>query len=477
MNGLFKGKPGSIFSAVKLTVIIVVLIMINVGISAIDYSVDVTKEKYYSISQTSIEALQNLQQEINVYAVMSENSDNSNLDILKEMLKQYSAISKVNVIYKDPVLYPTFAQSYSQSDQQLAEGSVIVESAERSIVIPVYDLFVQNIDYYSGTSYYTVDIESQITNSILSAAETQINKLYTLTGHNEFPLSDRLIKQLELSNYEINELNLLLEGEIPADCNLLIITTPSRDWTNKETQQISAYLEKGGQGFFCLDNAYGEYPNLKSLLAKYGLELYNAIIVEGNERNIYPYGSLLELIPNLNPHAITEKLSARQVYTFVTMASGIRILDDIKDSLMIDGLQVTSEQAYGKTKGKASATINKEEGDIEGPLNVSVAVTDVATNTNLVVISTSSILDDSYDEAIAGGNTEFIVSSINWTQNKEDKIYIPPKLPDNEMLKIDRATAGIIRLAAVLFLPGAIIVVGLIVWFRRKSNNNLNKTK
>ncbi len=475
MKEFFKSlKRFSTVSAIKLTVILAILVLVNFAAQAVNINIDVTQDRRYTLSDTSKELLESLNKEVSVYPIFSENSEDVNLDMLKDLLSQYQQYPKVKVIYKDPENYPTFAQSYAQPDQGLGEGSVIVEAGDRNIVISYYEMFVPQVDYSNMSSYENIDAESQLTNAILSVTEEKTGKIYALTGHNEYPLSDKFIKQIGLANYKVEELNLLLSGEFPQDCSLLFITTPTRDWTEKETKQILKYFQDGGKGFFCIDRINIDYPNMYSVLDYIGIKPNKAIIVEGDEGNIHPYGTAIDLIPNLAPHPATDILNKKQVYTFVSMASGLSPADKVRESVTIETLQQTSPYAYGKTGDVNSMTVNMEEGDLVGPLDISVAVTDSQNQSKVVVISSGSILDDNYNESIAGGNAEFIISAINWTQDKENRIYIPPKMPDGNYLVTDRQTALLIRLLTVAVLPGAVIVLGLYVWFRRRRNGPNN---
>ncbi len=469
MKDFFKSfKRFSTVSAIRLTVILAVLVLINFAAQAVDIKIDVTQDRRYTLSDTSKVLLTGLAGEVILYPVFSENTEDVNLDILKDLLKQYEEFPAVKVIYKDPENYPGFAQSYAEPDQNVGEGTVIVESGGRSIAVTYYDMFVQEVDYSTMSSYENIDAESQLTNAILSATEQRTEKIYTLTGHNEYPLSESFIKQFRLANYEVEELNLLLAKEFPEDCSLLFITTPARDWTEKETQLIRKYFQEGGKGYFCLDSVYMALPNMESLLEYYGVKLNKAVIVEGDEGNVHPYGNYMDLIPNLAPHPATDSLNKKQVITFVSMASGISVTENVRESITIETLQQTSPYAYGKIVGVGSQTKNKEEGDLEGPLDISVAVTDSDNKSKIVVVSSLTILDDNYNESIAGGNAEFVISTVNWTQDKENRVFIPPKMPNGDYIITDRQTALLIRILTVVVLPGAVIVAGLIVWFRRR---------
>ena len=96
------------------------------------------------------------------------------------------------------------------------------------------------------------------------------------------------------------------------------------------------------------------------------------------------------------------------MYMLIPGAQSIRILDMKKRSLKIEPLLVTSENSWAKVNMEAT-TLEKEEGDIEGPINIAVAITDEiykdneTKETKLVVISNADFLGSS--QAQVPGNT------------------------------------------------------------------------
>ena len=57
-----------------------------------------------------------------------------------------------------------------------------------------------------------------------------------------------LRKKMELENYEIKNLSLLTEDEVPSDAAILMIIAPQRDMTDEEEEKIRKYLDNKGPG-------------------------------------------------------------------------------------------------------------------------------------------------------------------------------------------------------------------------------------
>lgn len=108
----------------------------------------------------------------------------------------------------------------------------------------------------------------------------------------------------------------------------------------------------------------GALTNLETLMAGYGVEAVNGIVVEANQNN-YAWGTPYYLLPDLKSHSITEPLIDGGYYVLLSIAHGLRISDTLPDGVTADSLLSTSSSAYSKAAGYDSTTYEKEDGDID----------------------------------------------------------------------------------------------------------------
>ena len=70
---------------------------------------------------------------------------------------------------------------------------------------------------------------------------------------------------------------------------------------------------------------------------------------------------------------------------------GIETLDDVRDSIEITPLLTTSDSAYSKVDVANMESYEKEEGDIDGPFNIGVYITEeLEDNTTEIIYYSSS---------------------------------------------------------------------------------------
>ena len=92
---------------------IVAVLLINLVVKALpaQYTeLDVSQSRLFELSDTTLELLDGLDQDVTIYYLCQTGSEN---DIIVNMLDRYAgASSHVHWEQKDPAVYPTFANQY-----------------------------------------------------------------------------------------------------------------------------------------------------------------------------------------------------------------------------------------------------------------------------------------------------------------------------------------------------------------------------
>ena len=94
-----------------------------------------------------------------------------------------------------------------------------------------------------------IDIEGQVTASIDSILNGQNNYvIYCLGGHSESALPERITSTLKKRGFQFKTLT-LFDGDIPEDCDILVINSPESDLNKNEIEAIKNYVCRGGNVF------------------------------------------------------------------------------------------------------------------------------------------------------------------------------------------------------------------------------------
>jgi ABC-2 type transport system permease protein len=446
--------------------VIAALIVLNLLVDMVPAQVDLSKSRLFTLSPQTQQILGGLQKDVNIYALYQTGKENP---IVWEILQKYEQGSrKVHLKAIDPVRNPTFAKKYEKEGETLGDGGLIVESGDTFRNISAYDLV--NYSYDSGNPQATsLAVEQRVTGAILYVAGAEMPVIGVLQGHQEQALPYNLTKQLETENYTVQDVNLLVEKQVPQDVKLLLFLSPRRDLSADDLQKITAFLNAGGTALIAEDYTEQELPRLQELLGSYGVEVRRTIVVEGDSRR---YASIpLFLVPELGSHEIASPLRAQDLLVLFPYSQAVQTKEVRRRTLENTPLLTTSPSSFGKVD-LSTQVDTKAPGDLSGPFDLAVAIVDgpvgeVSKGTRLVVFGTSQFLDSSLLDQVPG-NANLFLNSINWLSNRQESISVRPKSLLSLRLRLTGFTSLLLSGIVVLLIPLSIFGVGLGVWLRRR---------
>ena len=463
-------KNGS-YTMVMSVIFIAVVIVINMIVSTIPskYSeIDISSQKLYSIGDETKKMLKDLEKDVTIYQIAQSGSEDENI---ANLLKKYEDESKhIKVEQKDPVVNPKFVSQYTSDD--LSANSLIVVCGDRNKVIDYKNIYETSIDYQTYSSQTTgFDGEGQITSAIGYVTSENLPVLYTVEGHGEKDMDSSVKEDIEKANMDIKSLNLLTEGSVPDDADCLFIDSPSTDFSSDEKDAIIEYLENGGKAMIFFDYTTEDMPNFDAILENYGVQRVDGVVFEGDNQH-YAMQMPYYLVPTINSTDASSETASAGCYVLVPYAQGIKQLEDVRDTLKIESILTTSDQAYSKTDLNSN-TIEKEDGDVEGPFDLGVSITeslDDDKETQIVYYSTSNLMDSQTNQMVSGGNEKLIMESLKWMTDTEESasVSIPSKSLEVSYLTITDYDAAFWKICTIALIPGIFLVIGFVVWIKRR---------
>ena len=463
-------KNGS-YTMVMSVIFIAVVIVINMIVSTIPskYSeIDISSQKLYSIGDETKKMLKDLEKDVTIYQIAQSGSKDENI---ANLLKKYEDESKhIKVEQKDPVVNPKFVSQYTSDD--LSANSLIVVCGDRNKVIDYNNMYETSIDYQTYSSQTTgFDGEGQITSAIGYVTSENLPVLYTVEGHGEKDMDSSIKEDIEKANMDIKSLNLLTEGSVPDDADCLFIDSPSTDFSSDEKDAIIEYLENGGKAMIFSDYTTEDMPNFDAILENYGVQRVDGVVFEGDNQH-YAMQMPYYLVPTINSTDASSETASAGYYVLAPYAQGIKKLDDVRDTVTIESILTTSDQAYSKTDLNSN-TIEKEDGDVEGPFDLGVSITeslDDDKETQIVYYSTSNLMDSQTNQMVSGGNEKLIMESLKWMTDTEESasISIPSKSLEVSYLTITDYDAAFWKICTIALIPGLFLVIGFVVWIKRR---------
>ncbi len=219
---------GGTYSLTVTVIVLAILIAVNAFASAMPATLtqyDISSAKLYSVTSNTKAVVNALNKDVTVYWIVQADMED---DILENLLGKYESLSDhIEIVKKNPDIYPTFAQQYTSETVQ--NNSLVVECGERSRFISYSDIYV----YETNLSSYSYDVffdgEGAVTSAIDYVVSEDLPQIYVLEGHGEAELSAAFKEQLEKENIEISTLSLLTADSIPEDADGILIYAPSSD--------------------------------------------------------------------------------------------------------------------------------------------------------------------------------------------------------------------------------------------------------
>lgn len=459
------------YSTLLIVIFVAIVVVINmiVGKLPSKYTqIDISDQQLYSIGDETKKVLNNLDKDVTIYQIAQSGSED---ETISNLLQKYADESKhVKVELKDPVVSPKFVSEYTSD--QVSSNSLIVVCGDRNKVVNYNDMYESTMDY-NTYSYQTTgfDGEGQITSAIAYVTTENLPVLYTLEGHGEKELDSTIKEDIEKANMEIKTLNLISEGSVPDDAACLLIDSPSSDISEDEKTALLDYLENGGKAMVFSDYTESTLSNFAAVLENYGVKAADGIVFEGDNQH---YGMQMPyyLLPNVNSTDASSETASSGYYIIMPYAQGIQKLDDVRDTVTVEDILTTSDSAYSKTNLQ-SETLEKEDGDVEGPFALGVSIKeDVGDGkkTQIIYYSSSYIMDSQMNQLVSGGNEKLVTESLNSMVSTEETttVSIPSKSLEVSYLTISDYDASFWKICTIGLIPGIFLVAGFVIWFKRR---------
>lgn len=448
--------------AIALTVLVLaLLIVVNILAGALPANLtklDISSSKLYSITSNTKAVVNALEQDVTLYWIVQSGQEDA---VIENLLAKYDSLSDfLHVEKKNPDVYPTFAQQYTED--AVSNNSLVVVSGEKYRYVPYSDIYVTQGSQFSYSYSTSFDGEGAITSAIDYVVSTELPKLYLLEGHGESELPESFQEQLEKENVETENLSLLTVDEVPEDAAALMLYAPASDISQEEAQMLESYVQKGGKLLVLAGPvADGELTNLYGILENYGITAAQGIVSEG-DRSHYAFQAPYVLLPELGDSDITAPLTEKNYYAIVPVAAGLQLGDDSR----VTALLTTTDSAYSKLSGYSQTTYEKEDGDIDGPFALGV---DIADGGELVFFTSSYLLEDMYNAYSSGANSDLVMNALSSLLGERQALSIRSKSLNYNYLTISESAASLLKLVMIGMVPLMYLAMGgAALWDKRR---------
>lgn len=453
-----------------IAVVMVAFVLFNIVLEQLPLSLDFTREKLYTLTEETEKQLEELDKEIEIIALYDEvkgRADSSRSMIMK-VLDLYERYDNVSVRYVDLSVNPTFVRDLVGEDlvSDYTEGDYIVRCDKRVRRIASNSMFTisqVNLFYSAATGLMA---EPMINAAIRYVQQEKVPVIYFSNGFGEKDLSlyTNLQQNIEAYGYLVGELNLSQE-EIPEDAAMLVFLGPSRDLSAVAKERLNVYFNQGaGYALFYMDSQTTgvELNNFNDVFATFGVAINNDLVEEKDALTGDPYGFSANILTN-GPFADREGASGNVARFFESRS--LRFLNTT-------GNYTTYPLVYTSEEATSIASVGGEK--LIGKCLIAAA-SEYTTTTSLksskIVVSGSSLsLQDSYmskwQDSSGGG---MFVYYMNWMYSSvlSDPGMSEKPFDSSTVVTTESQQTQLFAFAVVIF-PLLILVIGGVIWFRRR---------
>ena len=460
-------KGGS-YSLVITALVLAIVIVINVFVNALPKSVtkfDISSSKLYSITSNTKVVVNSLEKDVTIYWIVQAGEED---EIIENLLSNYESLSDhIEVVKKNPDVYPTFAEQYTK--QSVQNNSLVVECGDKYRYIGVDEIYITEADMYSYSYTSSFDGEGAITSAIDYVVSDELPKMYLLEGHGEAELPSTFASQLEKENVQTQSLALLSLGSVPEDAAGVIIYAPQSDISEEEQKILSDYAANGGKLLVMAGPVEdGKLENLNAVAENYGVQFNDGLVVESDS---YYYISQRPyiLIPDVSSHAITDSLIEENYYAIMPLSQGMTVGSTGNGT--VTQLLTTSYYSFSKAAGYALTTYEFEDGDTEGPFAVAVSIEDNSGG-QIVWFSSDEFLADMYNAYSSGANGDMVMNAVASLIGESEAMAIRSKSLNYNYLTISDSTASLLKTLMIGVFPLTYLGIGVCVILRKRRKQN-----
>ncbi len=469
-------KYGSLATVVSLLLVTAVILgNVLVGIVTDKYGLkfDMTSEQRFELSDATIDMLEELDKEVTLHVFMTEENFRAMTygNEMAEIMYRYEVHSggKVTVNYVDPIRNPGFVHKY-ESIVEISNGSIVIESGEKYRALALSDLYY----WYDSTqtSAVGVSIERRLSNSILYMDVENPPTAAILSGHSGVG-GNNIAQQFYEANYNVITLNLMTD-EIPDEVSVLIECCPTTDYTESEILKLEKYFKTYRDFIFIAGADAPKLTNLELLFREWGVEFDNSLVCDSQYRVGGNYVNVAT-IATATDHNLTSGFGTSK-YVIAPYSKPMTIVPIASELYSVTELLQTSPSSYAKVKADDTTIESYEQadGDEVGPFSSAILTTysqivnNKTVSSNLLFISTPYMFDASIMESDSYGNMRFLTNIINEFNPGVSTLDIRSKRftdPELEVIGNDLS----IMLVLLCTIPAVIIIMGIVVWYRRKN--------
>lgn len=449
---------------------------------------DLSAGHRFSLSAETRSYLDRLERDVEIFVTFSKDDDsveiaNAGRDI-DGLLREYVYATRGKTGGRVTVRFvDVYAQRKTADELGLdLPNAVVVACENRRRNVTIQDLYTIR----KKTEREAFRGEAAVTAAILDVSNPDRKKIYFVQGHGEFGPDNvganglsTVADELRQRNFDLGSIDLSLSRKIPDDAALLIVAGPQRRFEPYEEELLRSYLgTRAGRVLMFLPPGIERFGLDNLLIFDWGIVVHDNILFDPNPQSITETGDL-RLWNDLPNHPVTQNLISNVLAVVVGQTRAVT--EDLgrsaEDGLDVKTLIATSADAWGEASYRLRVTPQYTPGqDLRGQLGVLVASERVrpaqkidfsVRGGRIAVMGNADVIAN--NRIFSQGNLNLFLGLVNWAVDRDTQVGIPARPIERFQLTLSREELARLRLGLLLIVPGAVGLVGLLVYLTRRN--------
>lgn len=476
-----KARHGSLAIAI-VAIVIAVVVVLNIVTSLLverfpSLKFDLTANNAYALQDDTVDYMSHLKKDVTMYILSTEDVFAHNGEYFvqaKNLLDKMVSDSngKFKLKFVDTTSNPSFTQNYSNVDWTSSDILAIVECGEQYHALTIDECFTYDQEYYAyyGYRYYdSTTIEQAVVTATLNVTTEEKVVVDFIKGNQEADYSG--LSALFTNNaYQVNEISLLTQ-DIDEDAQFVFLYAPSVDLDDDAVEKISAWLENGGNYgknlIYLPDTENTDPANINDFLADWGMKLSEGFVFETSPDYLINGTNMFAFLTDYTDYYV-DRLKNPSIPVVGYDCRGIEITDANAAHSILNTSSYAGIMPYEPA----------EEWDYNTAITgepISIAAESVKAGNDaesrVIVFASDVMFAQNFLSLNSFNNSAYIMNVLNTIADKDDDtITIESKsLGTTELGVTDAATAGIMNIIFIVVLPVAILLIGIVIWIRRRN--------
>lgn len=445
--------------------------------------IDLTAEGLNTLSEDSLQVAKNVNETTELFIIGSEDTVRSDqlyssygvkysqLANLADKLSE--ANSLITVEYIDPDTNPNFISDYSA--ENLTSGCVLVRTEKRYKVLTAADLFSVQQDSSTGSYVSYSMVDGALANAIHLVSLDNVPVAAIATGHDEMLSSSALTgfqTLLEDNSFSVESFD-ILTAEIPENTQLLLIPTPTTDYTDEEIAKLNAFLSDNGSNLYrsVMVSCYptqGTLPKLEAFLEEWGVNVDQGTVYETDQNNCLSSG-----VSHILAKSSSDLLTGTYDTLVMPASMPLSLAFDNNNGIQTYSLIESADTAAVTTDGNVAENPETGVQTLAAMGRKMLETSDGGSAyVNVTVLGTANMLTSSLLDTSAFSDRDFITDLVHYSTNTEDTslgLTVQQVQTNTSDIVASSWLIGFLGLGVfTVLIPLAILAAGLVVFLRRR---------